>query len=106
MKKIVVATPHDAAGGFAIAGVVHREAAAPHWPGLIDEAAADRAVGVIAIDERLIDRPLQEHLREVERTCSGVIVVLPTPGAPARPEDDYARRLVRRAIGYQVKVQL
>jgi vacuolar-type H+-ATPase subunit F/Vma7 len=105
MKKILVTTPHDAAGGFALAGVVQREAAA-RLPAIVDAAVADSAVGVIAIDERLLDAAAQEHLREIERACDGVIVVLPTPGTPARPEDDYARRLIRRAIGYQVKVQL
>lgn len=106
MKKILVATPHDAAGGFAIAGVVQREAAASRMPAVIDAAVADRGVGVIGIDERLIDAASQEHLRDIERSCNGVIVVLPAPGTPARPEEDYARRLIRRAIGYQVKVQL
>ena len=105
MKKILAATPHDAAGGFAIAGIVQRETPPGQLATLIDAAAPDDAIGVVAIDERLIDASSQEHLREVERSADSVIVVLPSPGAPARPEDDYARRLIRRAIGYQVKVQ-
>jgi hypothetical protein len=34
------------------------------------------------------------------------VVIVPAPGPTAKPADDYAGRLIRRAIGYQVRVQL
>jgi V/A-type H+-transporting ATPase subunit F len=106
MKRILVVTHADSTGGFAIAGVGQREPDASGAAAVIDDAVADDDVGVLAIDERLIDAALQQRTRELERRWRGVCVVLPAPGKPDRPEDDYARRLIRRAIGYQVKVQL
>ena len=106
MKKVLVLAPAQPASGFAIAGVMARDAAAMQLPELIDAAIADASVGVLAIDERLIDPPVHARIREVERHWRGAVVVVPSPGRPAKPEDDYARRLIHRAIGYQVKVQL
>ena len=106
MKKILVLTPAPPVGGFAIAGVMAREANAGELPRLIDDAIADSSVGVLAIDERLIGPGADERIRDVERRWRGALVVVPSPTAPIKPEDDYARRLIRRAIGYQVRVQL
>ena len=106
MKKVLVLAPPPPVGGFAIAGVMAREAAAIQLPELMAAAIADSSVGVLAIDERLIDPLAHARIRELERHWRGAVVVVPSPGRPAKPEDDYARRLIRRAIGYQVKVQL
>ena len=106
MKKVLVLSPPDPVSGFAIAGVSARQAASTQLPDLMDAAIADASVGVLAIDERLIDPPAHARIRDIERQWRGAVVVVPSPGRPARPEDDYARRLIRRAIGYQVRVQL
>ena len=106
MKKVLVLAPAQPVSGFAIAGVLAREAESTPLPQRIDAAVGDSSVGVLAIDERLIDSAVQERLREIERRWCGAVVIVPAPGKPAKPEDDYARRLIRRAIGYQVRVQL
>ena len=46
----------------------------------------------------------EERLHEVEEGWPGVLVVLPAPDGSGVGED-YATRLIRRAIGYQVKVR-
>ena len=106
MRKVLVLAPEPPVSGFAIAGVTARAADACQLPDLMDAAIADASVGVLAIDERLIDPPAHARIRELERHWRGALVVVPSPGRAARPEDDYARRLIRRAIGYQVRVQL
>jgi vacuolar-type H+-ATPase subunit F/Vma7 len=106
MKKILVLTPAPPVGGFAIAGVIAREAVPIELPRLIDDAISDSSLGVLAIDERLIGPQAQERLRDVERHWRGAIVILPSPSKPVTPEEDYGHRLIRRAIGYQVRVQL
>lgn len=106
MKKILVLAPRDAAGGFAIAGPRQREAAAETLAARLDGAIADAAIGLIVIDERLVEAHADDRIQAAERQWPGAIVVLPSPGTRVRPEDDYARRLIRRAIGYQVRVQL
>ena len=106
MKKVLVLAPAHPVSGFAIAGVMAREAAPIQVADQIDAAIADASVGVLAIDERLIDPATDARIRELERHWRGALVVVPSPGRPGRPADDYARRLIRRAIGYQVRVQL
>jgi vacuolar-type H+-ATPase subunit F/Vma7 len=106
VKKILVLTPAPPVGGFAIAGVLAREAVPLELPRLIDAAIGDSSLGVLAIDERLIGRESQERIRDAERRWRGAVVILPSPSKPAGPEEDYAHRLIRRAIGYQVRVQL
>lgn len=106
MKKVLVLAPAHPVSGFAIAGVMAREAAPTQVADQIDAASADASVGVLAIDERLIDPATYARIRELERHWRGALVVVPSPGRPERPADDYARRLIRRAIGYQVRVQL
>ena len=106
MKKILVLAPAPPVGGFAIAGVTAREAVPVDLPRLIDDAIADSSVGVLAIDERVIGPEARDRVRDVERRWRGAVVVLPSPGKPATPEEDYAHRLIRRAIGYKVRVQL
>ena len=106
MKKVLVFAPAQPVSGFAMAGVTARETGSMPLPPLLDAAVADASVGVLAIDERLLDRAALERIREIELRWRGAVVIVPSPGAPARPDDDYARRLIRRAIGYQVRVQL
>jgi hypothetical protein len=76
MKKILVLTPAPPVGGFAIAGVIAREAVPIELPRLIDDAISDSSLGVLAIDERLIGPQAQERLRDVERHWRGAIVIL------------------------------
>jgi vacuolar-type H+-ATPase subunit F/Vma7 len=106
VKKILVLTPVLPVSGFAIAGVIAREAVPIELPRLIDEAIADSSVGLLAIDERLLGPQARERLRDVERRWRGALVVLPSPSKPGEGVEDYAHRLIRHAIGYQVRVQL
>ena len=106
MKKILAVTPGDARSGFAIAGPLQQEAELAGLPMVIEKTVANEAIGLLVLDERLVDAEADERMQAAERQWPGAIVVLPSPGKPARAEDDYARRLIRRAIGYQVRVQL
>ena len=104
MKQVVVMTPPDARCGFALTGV-RQQALLP--PRLIDElraALADPDVGIVIVDERLAADVNPATLREMERRSASVVVQLPAPEAGARLEQDYVLRLIRRAIGYQVRL--
>jgi V/A-type H+-transporting ATPase subunit F len=104
VKKIVFVTPPDARYGFSLtgAGQVVTEELRESLPQLMD----DPATGIAVIDERLAGDAVQEELGEAERRWSGVIVVLPAPEAAAHPAEDYALRLIRRAVGYQVRLNV
>lgn len=104
MRKIVVIAPADARHGFALAGVRQVTSAPAELEATLGELLRDPATGVVIVDERLVAGPAQQRLRELERRSTALVVVLPAPGEAARIEEDYALRLIRRAIGYQVRL--
>ena len=104
MKRIVVVAPADARHGFALAGVRQLTRAPDELDATLAELVRDAATGVIVVDERLAAGPAQQWIREAERRWPGLVVVLPAPGEAARLEEDYALRLIRRAIGYQMRL--
>ena len=104
MKKIVTITPMDAAHGFALVGVRQLVCTPQELDATLPELMGDPATGIIIIDERLVAGPAQRRIEHIERRWPGLVVVLPAPGKPQRPEEDYVLRLIRRAIGYQVRL--
>lgn len=104
MKGIVVITPSDAMHGFALAGVRQLNATADTTPAALHELSRDPATGVVIVDERLVSRPLREQIRVLEGRWPGLVVVLPAPVRAKVVEEDYVLQLIRRAIGYQVRL--
>ena len=103
MKKIVFITPADAHYGFNLAGinqvVTEREGVLKAFL----DVTGNPEVGIVAIDERLLGTALQQ---QVEKTkWAGVVAVLPAPEKTA-PARDYAMQVIRRAVGYQVRLNL
>ena len=106
MKKIVFITPPGARHGFSITGVVQYTCVPEEAEATLRRMLADPDSGVVAIDERLLAGIEEKRFREMERRWFGVLIVLPAPeelGAEA--EEDYAMRIIRRAIGYHVRLQ-
>jgi len=104
VKKIVTITPPDAAYGFALAGVKQLVRTPQDLDDTLLDLKSDPETGVIIIDERLVAGLTQWRIEDIERRWPGLVVVLPAPGKPQRPEEDYVLRLIRRAIGYQVRL--
>jgi V/A-type H+-transporting ATPase subunit F len=104
MNGIVVITPPDASPGFACCGATQRVAFASEAEETLLLVLNDMAGGMVILDERLLVEMGEERLREIERGWPGVVVVLPAPSGSAG-EEDYALRLIRRAIGYHVRVR-
>lgn len=107
MKRIVVITPPDARHGFALAGVRQLSARPDELPALLRQLVRDPVIGAVIVDERLVTGVAREHIRELDRRWTGLVIVLPAPER-ARPvaEEDYVLQLIRRAIGYQVRLSL
>ncbi len=61
--------------------------------------------GIIIIDERLLTERNEAQLREIEQAWNGILLVLPSPKRPEAEVEDYAERLLRRAIGYHVRLR-
>jgi len=106
VKKIVFITPADARYGFSLTGVRQMVLAPPELGKTLRTLVDDTAVGLVVIDERLTSSLAPARLRAIERRWPGVVIVLPAPEKAALPEEDYALRLIRRAIGYQVRLTL
>ena len=104
MKKIVVVAPADAQPGFALSGVHQLSCEATGLNDCLRSLMADPATGVVIVDERLVPGSAASRLRELERHWGGLLVVLPAPGRGAPAAEDYVLRLIRRAIGYQVRL--
>jgi V/A-type H+-transporting ATPase subunit F len=104
MKRIVVVTPEDARDGFALAGVRQVTAVPSLVPELLRSISNEAETGVVIVDERLVDAEVQAALRRLEARWPGLSIVLPAPGKGLRAEEDYVLRLIRRAIGYQVRL--
>ena len=47
-----------------------------------------------------------ERLREIEHAWQGILLVLPSPERPEVEIEDYAVSLIRRAIGYHVRLRV
>lgn len=106
MKKIIALTPADTGAGFGLAGIRQFVPGATERSGLVLSLARDPTTGVVIVDERLIDQMLDRQLADLDREWPGLVVVLPAPALAPRAEEDYALQLIRRAIGYQVRLNL
>ena len=106
MKRIVFITARDAAYGFALAGLTQHITDPAGVEVLLGQVMAAPENGLAIVDERLVGGLPEERLREMERGWSGILLVLPSPERIPAAGEDYAARLIRRAIGYHVKLSL
>lgn len=104
MRQVVVMTPLDARCGFALTGVRQRTLLPEQLPPELKALLDDPGVGLVVVDERLAGGEMQASLRDMERRWPGLVVMLPAPREGARVEEDYVLRLIRRALGYQVRL--
>jgi vacuolar-type H+-ATPase subunit F/Vma7 len=104
MKSIAFITPRDGGWGFRLAGVKQYLAGAKDIKAILEEIIHRHETDLVAIDERLLTPGNEETVNMLEKRWQGVILVLPSP-EEARPEvEDFAVRLMRRAIGYHVRL--
>ncbi len=106
MKKIAFITPPDAGYGFSLAGIPQHVVEPDAVEDEIKKTMAEPDTGLVVIDERLIKGMTEERLRELEHRWHGIFLVLPSPEKPPAEVEDYAARLIRRAIGYHVRLKL
>jgi V/A-type H+-transporting ATPase subunit F len=106
LKKIAVITPPQSKYGFSLTGIT-QHAVEPH--GLeetLKDIMADPDSGLVVIDERMLNGVTEERLHELEQGWHGILLILPSPVKPPAELEDYAARLIRRAIGYHVRLKL
>ncbi len=111
MPKVVAVLGPEAALGFALTGVevirVNDPAAAR---GVLLEAVENREHGLLIVEEALLDS-LDAASREAA-LARNVPLLIPVrlglrwASAGQAAEDDYVAKLIRRAVGYQLNIQL
>ncbi len=106
MKKIVFLTHRDAEFGFGLAGIPQYVASEEEGQERLEKIMSEADTGLIIIDERMMKGMDEERMRESEGRWSGILLVLPSPVKPVAEVEDYAVRLIRRAIGYHVRLKL
>lgn len=106
MKKVLFITEKDALHGFQLAGAGQVTATEADDVGsVLWRAMEEPDVGLIAIEERLVGKIGDKALRDMENRWGGILVVLPSPEKPGVVAEDYALALIKRAIGYHVRLK-
>ena len=106
MKKVVFITPPDAEYGFKLTGLSHYTCTDEDVEDTLRNITAEPGTGLLIVDERLLKNIEEERLQEMERSWKGILVVMPSPEERGVEVEDYATRLIQRAIGYHVRLQL
>ncbi len=107
MKKIVFLTTCDARYGFSLAGIDHHVVELSEAEAELDALTAEPDNGLVIVDERLVRGAVEERFQANEDDdWQGILLVLPSPEKLAPEAEDYAARLIRRAIGYHVRLNV
>ncbi len=104
MKEVVFLTTEQALDGFSLTGVRQMVATVEQAEQTLREILDDADVGVVAVEEPLAEMIGEAQLKEMTRRWPGVLVTLPTPGPVPHAEADALQRMVRRALGYHVRL--
>lgn len=94
--------------GFALAGIPTVEAAVVRdAPPIIAALAERHDLGVLLVEQELLDAFSEGERRELLRRPAPVIVPFPGPSWEERvsPAEEYVLELLRRAIGYRVRLR-
>ena len=105
-RQIVFITEKDAKYGFGLAGFRQYECEDTELQKLLDKIAEKNEFGLYVIDERLINENNENKIREMETTRGLVFVIMPPPAKMIARREDYAARLLRKTIGYHVKLNI
>ena len=108
MSKYLVITDPDSAVGFRLAGVETLVAErVDDAEGLLQTAVNSGGVGLLLINENFMNRFSDTLQRKLEKLSLPLIIPIPISGTWWKMEEteDYIFNLIRRAIGYQMKIK-
>ena len=108
MNKVLVITYSDIAVGFKMAGVdVITTGKDEDLSDLLEDCMKNDEYGLVAVEEIFLANLNEGIRKKLDRAGKPIIVPITTPQKWAKKEeaDTYLARLVRKAIGYQVKIK-
>ena len=106
MNRVVFLTIEDARFGFSLAGMQQQVVSPLLAEQTLRQTIDDAQVAVVVIDERLVHAIPERDFVELEKSWHGVIVTLPAPLRVEVEAEDRLQRLIRRALGYHVRLQV
>ena len=105
-KRIIFFTENDARYGFSLAGFEQHVCDSEGLESLLEQFVEKPEYGLLVIDERLVTESIDNRLREMEKGLDLVFVIMPPPLKMETKREDYAVRLLRKAIGYHVQLNI
>ena len=108
MSKLLVITYPDTSLGFSLAGVEVKDVSEGEDITAILQGIVEKGeYGLLAVEEKLLSEVDGGILKRIRKTGIPVIVPIDTPKSWQTEEEmeSHIARLIRRAIGYQVKIK-
>lgn len=105
-KRIIFFTAKDAEYGFKLAGFEQHVCTVEDLESHLEQFTGKTEYGLFVIDERLVTESIDNRLREMERGLDLVFVIMPPPLEMETKREDYAVRLLRKAIGYHMQLNI
>lgn len=107
MRTCRVIADADSVVGFRLAGVDAVAAGCPEEAErLLRDCIAEGCASLILLNQSFLDRFSEATRRRIEKL--GLPLIIPLPISPAwgkaEPGQDYVLSLIRRAIGFQMKI--
>ncbi|MBU4119841.1 MAG: hypothetical protein KJ555_13900 [Proteobacteria bacterium] len=106
MKHMVFLIPEDVRLGFNLAGIRELVCSPADLAQSVRELMGEEQVSLIVVDERLLARSGAEDLHALGKNWNGLLLVLPAPAAEEVVHEDYAMQLIKKAIGYHVRLEI
>ena len=106
LRHLVFLVPEDVRLGFYLAGIRELVCSPAELAGIVRELMGEEQVAIIVVDERLLVQTEAEDLHALGKNWRGLFLVLPAPGAEEVAREDYVMRLIKKAIGYHVRLDI
>lgn len=103
---MVFVIPEDVRLGFNLAGIRELVCSPAELAQTVRGLMKEEQVGIIAVDERLLAQTGAEDLHILGKEWRGLLLVLPGPAAEEIVHEDYAMQLIKKAIGYHVRLEI
>ncbi len=108
MGNVVALVDEDTARGFRLSGIGTRTTETPEeLLAFADALRKDAEVRLVLVDESLFHKLPERVQGRLENSKSPLFIPIPAvrPSKGAVKPEEYVARLMRRAIGYQIKIR-
>jgi vacuolar-type H+-ATPase subunit F/Vma7 len=104
MQGLLILSLDDGRDGFRLAGADQLVVEPGELEAVLPPLLAKKETGLIIVDERLLTGDIETWFNGLTLSWPGLLMRLPAPGDTA-PEEDELKQLIRRALGYHVRLQ-